>query len=332
MKKHVILNELIIEREKPKNFDPKDEHLFKRYWKTVEPECHLWVIKAPLLIKGSIFYPQRFKFFDAYTHYNQVSIMGKMMRIFYWLTRKKKRLGKSIWIHDNFSGNYFHWFAECLPRFIFSEHFQDGHVVILPKNMNKFSFVRETLDLLEIKYEFFEEDQDYVISELILTSLIGRISEYRKELLFKVKARFDFLSLNKKANRKIYIRRKPGKARNILNEEDVLKVLYEHQVEPLYLDDFNLIDEIRLMYETCLLISIHGAGLTNMLFMQGQGNVIEFRNAEDGGASTNGFFNLAAELGIGYYYLTNKSTSPKTNHADFEIDIEKLKQVLVTIG
>ncbi|WP_113923006.1 glycosyltransferase family 61 protein [Cognataquiflexum aquatile] len=330
MKKIVVLNERIIDRGAPKNFKPQDDHLFKRYWKTVAPECHLWIIEKPLVIRDSIFYPKNFKFFDRYTHYNGISFLGKLMRVFFWVTKKKVSLGKSVWIHDNFSGNYFHWFAECLPRLLFSESFQNGHIVILPKNLSKFTFVKESLDLMGAKYEFFDKNQNYEISELILTNRIGRISEFRKELLFKVKAKFDFLGSNIAPKRKIYIRRKPAKARNILNEEAVLKVLSDHHVESLYLDDFNLMDEIRLLDETCLLISIHGAGLTNMLFMQGSGNVLEFRNEEDGGASTNSFFNLASELGINYYYLTNKTTSHKTNHADFEINVEKLNDILTT--
>ncbi|MCL6260427.1 glycosyltransferase family 61 protein [Aquiflexum sp. TKW24L] len=328
MIKNIVLVEESLERQIPENFNKKDDHLFKMYWETIRPECHVHLINNAYIIKDTVFLPSKLKFFDRYTHYNGVSFLGKLMRIYLWVSKRKIILGKSVWIHDNFSGNYFHWFAECLPRLLFSEAFQEGHVVILPKSLSKFSFVKESLDLMGVKFEFFEKNQNYVISELILTSLIGRISEYRKELLVEVGHRLKVGFLNIKPWRKIYIRRKPAKARNILNEEAVLKVMEEFQVEVHDFEGYSLMEQIKIINATCLLVSIHGAGLTNMIFMPYTGSVLEFRNEVDGGPSTNCYFNLSSELGIKYFYLTNKSTSPKTNHADFTIDIKKLRGVL----
>jgi capsular polysaccharide biosynthesis protein len=328
MIKNIVLAEESIERQIPVNFKESDDHLFKMYWKTIRPECHVLHINNAYIIKDTVYLPSKLKFFDRYTHYNGVSIKGKLMRIFFWVSKRKIILGKSVWIHDNFSGNYFHWFAECLPRLLFSETFQDGHVVILSKSLSKFSFVKESLDLMGVKYKFLDNNHNYVASELILTSLIGRISEYRQELLIEVGRRIKVGIPNVIPYRKIYIRRKPAKARNILNEEAVLEVMKEFQVEVHDFEGYSLMEQIKMMNETSLLISIHGAGLTNMIFMPYTGSVLEFRNEVDGGPSTNCYFNLSCELGIKYFYLTNQSTSPKTNHADFEIDIEKMRGIL----
>ena len=48
------------------------------------------------------------------------------------------------------------------------------------------------------------------------------------------------------------------------------------------------------------LISNHGAGLTNMLFMKAGGNVLELRHRGD--KHNNCYFSLASTLRLNYYY------------------------------
>lgn len=324
----IVLKKSSVRREKPANYDPEDDHLFKRYWVSNRPECHILLLKNVTVVWYSILNLKKFKFYDEYTAYTKIKNITKLKRIGYFFLKKSIKIEKAVWIIDGFSLNYYHWFTECLPRLLMAEKFIKGHQLILPEKFKDFSFVKDSLDYLGIETYYFDPFVNIKISQLILTSEIGRMAEYQKELLFKLKEKFNLNEVPIEPKRKIFIARKPAKARNILNEKELFDVLRQFDIEIHYFDDYSLSIQIDLMKETHTLIGIHGAGLTNMLFMPSGGNVLEFRNGIDGGASTNCYFNLASELGLNYFYTTNKSTDPKTNHADFEIDLYKLKIAL----
>jgi len=327
----IIFKKSTVQREKPSNFDPVDEHLFKRYWISNRPECHVLKLKNIIVVWYSILNVRKLKFYDEYTAYTKIKNITKLKRLVFLFSKKSVRIKKAVWIIDGFSLNYYHWFTECLPRLFMAENFLDGHQLILPEKFKNVPFVRDSLEFLGVETYFFDPNVNLRISQLVLTSEIGRMAEYQKDLLFKLKEKFNVLNFSNSPIRKIFIARKLAKARNILNEKELYDLLSQFGVEIHYFDDYSLSMQMDLMKETKTLIGIHGAGLTNMLFMPPGGNVLEFRNAIDGGASTNCYFNLASELGLNYFYTTNKSTNPKTNHADFEIDILKLRKALEDI-
>jgi capsular polysaccharide biosynthesis protein len=92
------------------------------------------------------------------------------------------------------------------------------------------------------------------------------------------------------------------------------------------MEDLSFSDQRNLMNETNFLISNHGAGLTNMLFMKEGSSVIELKsNAED---INNCFFNLASALNHKYFYTINSGDSPDVQKSNITVDLEKLKTLL----
>ena len=328
--KKIIFQKSTVQRAKPLNFNPSDDHIFKRYWISNRPECHILNLKEVYVVNKTIFSPHTLTIFERYSHVNGISFVGKLKTIFmFFFNGKKRRINKAVWIHDNFSNNYYHWLTECLPRFLFAQGELNDHIVIIPEKFKNYSFILESLQLLKIEYTFFKNRESLFVSELVLTSLIGRVAEYRPELLTMLRNKLKIPDQpNQVPARMIYIRRKPAKARNILNDLEVVKAIEEFGIESHFFEEYSLKEQMLLMSETVFLVSIHGAGLTNMLFMHQNSYILEFRNEFDEGFSPNCYFNMASELNMKYYYTTNKGTAPKTNQADYEIDIIKLKDAL----
>ncbi len=81
------------------------------------------------------------------------------------------------------------------------------------------------------------------------------------------------------------------------------------------------------MQKTGSLIALHGAGLTNMLFMNANTKILEIRNEED--KHNNCYFSLASDLDIDYYYLLSKGDSIETHTVNVDVDIEKLEQIIL---
>ena len=66
-----------------------------------------------------------------------------------------------------------------------------------------------------------------------------------------------------------------------------------------------------MMLNAKYLISNHGAGLTNMLFMQAGTSVLELRRENDG--HNNCYFAQASALNLKYYYQLCKSENDDTD-------------------
>jgi capsular polysaccharide biosynthesis protein len=83
------------------------------------------------------------------------------------------------------------------------------------------------------------------------------------------------------------------------------------------------------MSETSLLVCLHGAALTNMLFLPKSAKVLELRNVGD--SITQCYFNLASALDLPYFYTLNSRDSKDTIMTDFTIDLEALSHALSEI-
>ncbi|WP_157966046.1 glycosyltransferase family 61 protein [Cognataquiflexum aquatile] len=284
------------------------------------------------VVKDILLDSNRFIFYDKYSHangYKNYAKFKKTVRFFTnKITNKTIKIEKGIWISDTWSGNYYHWFMDCIPRLLMAENYLDDHVVIIPERFQSYSFIKESLAFLRRKAIYVKPNINYKVSHALLPSEIGKIGQYRIELLVKLKEKFVKDADTVVGKRKVFIMRRPAKARNIINKEPMIEILNEFQYEIHYFEDYNLLKQIDIIKETKILVGIHGAGLTNMVFMPKGGTVLEFRNEEDGSKLVNCFFTLAAELGLHYFYTTNKSTDKLTNKGDFDIDLLKLKKTL----
>jgi capsular polysaccharide biosynthesis protein len=103
----------------------------------------------------------------------------------------------------------------------------------------------------------------------------------------------------------------------------VMELLLQYGYEIHFFEDYDLKKQIEIMSETKSLIGLHGAGLTNMLFMPANGQVLELRNEND--AHNNCYFSLASDLNQAYYYLINTGDIEDTHRVEVTVDISKLK-------
>ena len=100
--------------------------------------------------------------------------------------------------------------------------------------------------------------------------------------------------------------------------------LYDYDVH--YFEDYSLKKQIELMSQTKSLIGLHGSGLTNMLFMPKNGQILELRNQND--AQNNCYFALASDLNHKYYYQLNQGNLNDTHAVDITVNIQELKMNL----
>jgi hypothetical protein len=246
-------------------------------------------------------------------------------------------------IHSPWTSTYYHWITESLPRaWAMKKEFPEA-VPILPSL--KYESYQESLSLIGFdQIRYFPEGDNIKIDSPIITECPPRYGVTSPKLLEEVRNCIIEnlgISLNVDPSRIIYVSRKKSRGRLVLNEQKVIENLRKIGAEVVYLEDLIFSDQVRLLTETRLLISIHGAGLTNLVFMRPGGNVIELLPRRNGIFDYNGWRNsfkhdscyirLAKAFGIGHHFILcshDVKFWKKTHMSNIDVPLEKLQVLL----
>ncbi len=333
MKKQEVIEAKIAKRKPAKNITEEDSSLFAHELEKNIPSVYNLELSNIYLINRYLLSLSDFKAYHAYTHTYPVSKNRTIFKfgivILSKILSKTKVIENAIFATDSWSGGYFHWLTDVLPRILVAQkaiNYQENIELLLPKVLENYDFTKITGKKVNQKLYFYEDNQVYKIKKLILPSHIANSGDYDKQLMHEIRELFSQKnSLNQ--DKKIYISRQKARFRKIVNEDEVQNLLNKYNYEIHYFEDYTFEEQIELMQKTVSLISLHGAGLTNMLFMNPNTKVLEIRNKEDN--HNNCYFSLASDLDIDYYYLLAKGDSAETHTVNVEVDIDKLEQIIL---
>jgi capsular polysaccharide biosynthesis protein len=122
--------------------------------------------------------------------------------------------------------------------------------------------------------------------------------------------REELISGKDSGHKKFYISREKARFRKVLNEKELICMLKNNGFEIIHAEDFSLSEQIDVFSGCETLLGIHGAGLTNCVFMKQGSNVIELRRKET--AKNTGYWHLADCLDHKYYYYNGIPDSEKS--------------------
>ncbi|MET3875314.1 glycosyltransferase 61 family protein [Chitinophaga sp. OAE865] len=222
-------------------------------------------------------------------------------------TKKKRRLPKSgryLLCFDEWSTAHYHWFVDFLPRLLAVSSRLSGYTLLLPDTPYVRRVGVESLNLLQLfpaniewiaPGERIQCDQLDLVTHSVLT---GRCHD---DLIPEIRKRLETtLNLDASQNKRQYISRAGAAYRKVLNEKEVTALFKSYGFGIIAYEDMSLKEQIIETYHSSMLASIHGAGLTNALFMKEGGSVLEFRR--DKIYHNQCFWHLSAALKHKYYY------------------------------
>jgi capsular polysaccharide biosynthesis protein len=132
--------------------------------------------------------------------------------------------------------------------------------------------------------------------------------------------------------KRLYISRKYAQKRKISNEADLERVLQKFGFTIVYCEEHSFFGQVSIFSKAQFLISIHGAGLTNMLFMPPGSAVLELHkrktNMQDQHSLV--YWRLASALDHAYYHLICEPSDPEADFfaADFIVDVTAVERIL----
>jgi hypothetical protein len=323
-------------RQEPINIIEKDKLLFKHEY---EYKCYEPILK---IYKNTYFNSEGFIYqffrpviepFSIKNKSHKKSNLDTIKNIFKCYLLKQGDLNDPcFFIHDVWFEGYFHWNLDALPRlYCFLQLQSTKYKLILPKYSQQFSYITESLALLGFNNNnciYVDYSRVYYAKEIATCPPFTHTGNYHSEVIRSMTKQLKTNAgvSSQPANRLIYVSRKNAKKRKIINEEEISGILQRLGFEIIETDNLSYVEQIQLFNSVKWLVSIHGAGLSNMIFMNKGCHVLELRNKDD--KTNNCYFSLASAVGLHYYYLENNTDNSNTNVGNLFIDPQKFEEVL----
>lgn len=241
------------------------------------------------------------------------------------LLRPAKREAEAYWVTDKESTNYWHWFFEALPKLVIIADRDKSALVLMPHSLEKTDYVHDAIRFLGLEnVRFIPRTHSVQVGRLWQMTK----SQYHPEMLMRVRDLVLAHFPRHEGPANVYISRNDAGKRRVLNEaEDLRPLLDARGFETLEMSKLSFAQQVGAMRGCSTLMSMHGAGLTNMLFMPRGGSVIEFRT------NNSCFVTLAEALGLQHIAIHGtKTTERSDHHADWTIRPSDVEAALARVG
>lgn len=327
----------VSQRKLPVNFDRDHLKLFQHEFEKQIPQSELLrfenvrVSSEGLIFKDNRILPESFAYAFELDEWKRRSVL-KFLGTNYFFRRPRKIADEVLWITDYWSKGYFHWVTDALTRLYVVRDLLDQVVLMLPWEFETRDFVRTSLDVFGVKkYDFIRRDEVLLCDHLVMPTHTAPSGHFRDEVISGVRttllSAFGDSSYRGDGER-IYISRRAAGRRRIVNEEEIAPILHQAGFQTIYAEELAFQDQVKVMSKARYVVSNHGAGLTNMLFMNDGSRVLELRHVSD--YINNCYFVLASALQFDYFYqlCVPKPDQADPHTADLSVDPEALKKNL----
>lgn len=326
--------ETLAKRKLPVNFDQTQLPIFEGELQRAIPQSrllrlkHIRVSSEGLLFKGTNILPESFAFPNQLEEWKLRSVV-KFLAKNYVVRRTRRVDSEALWITDYWSNGYFHWIADALARLYVVRDRLDDLLLLLPAGYESLDYVNSSLAAFGVKkVEFIGPSEVLECRTLLMPSHTAPSGHYNEAIIRGV--RNVLLSAYGDSDRgeKIYISRRHATKRRIVNEDDVSQVLSNFGFQTIYAEQLSFAQQVGISSRARCIVSNHGAGLTNMLFIPENGSVLELRHLTD--SINNCYFTLASALNLNYFYQPCRpvSNGPDPHSADLIVDTEELENNL----
>jgi len=213
---------------------------------------------------------------------------------------------------------YFHFLIENLPLFLAARKDFPHAKVIIASSAPR--YLRDALDLLKIIP--IEVDNQVTVGELVMCS-VGRDTGWaHPKDVSLVNAEFQPYFTEKVKSKSIYVARSRS-MRSPLNEKNLIASISSLGVEIIYAEELSLQEQISLFSSSDLLIGIHGAGLSNQVWMQSGTTVIEILDKQ--------YFNICFEALAKVKGITYESVIFDSKSSDSGIPVSEVIEKIILV-
>ena len=254
--------------------------------------------------------------------------------LYSFFTKPKFRLkaGAYVGIHSHWGRGYHHWLSEILAKILYLKGNLSKLTLILPEDYPGFAF--QSLEAFSFK-EVLTIPQGHSIQAKEIVLIENPYSGmFNPRDMEKIRSHcWDFYQCVPKPTLNLYISRDSVAFRRVANEAEVIEFLESRNFQIVHPEKLTFREQVLLFSQCANLISIHGAGLTNCMFMRPGTNLLElYRDLPKNGDGQNLCFkHLAEACNLNYsvqFFPEGQNRSKKANDADIVVDLTQLSDRL----
>lgn len=319
-------------RKMPSQLENHNKIFFDEFAKTRIPESTYlaiedvtalgngYLFQGAKLLKNS-FVPGRYP-----SRWKQIEIVGTRIL----LDSRLKSIDEGVWITDGWSGNYYHWLTDALPRLLALSKLITLPPLLLPERFAQIGFIWQSLKALNID-EIIIVPRDGAIRtrRLLYPNYISQSREHHPDIATELRDRFrSRFGKSETGNRRIYISRSKTRKRRIRNKIETESLLLRMGFEITLAEQLTFPQQVSLFSQSSIIFGPHGAGLTNSMFMTPGNALIEIHPYD---VDINPcFFTLADAMHQRYYFMmsTEKGPNIASHLDDIVVDLGNLERII----
>lgn len=259
-----------------------------------------------------------------------------------WLKSKKLKNNRNLVYFPIPLNGYYHFLVETLPRLYFICNFYANKKqgVVIAVQINATSFLKASLEELDKKFDieiiYINSISNYIVDQACFVSYDYPYNPDKKMISFMRESLSSaFLHDNSSTSLQVgkgcvYISRRTNKRRSLKSEEYIESILQKMGFEVVIFESLTLREQVLLINKTQILVGIHGAGLSNMVFLNKGATVIEIRLSD---YINTCFKDLSDTVASINYHCLNLSVNLNREASQDEIIklCEKIKSIKVSV-
>lgn len=273
---------------------------------------------------------------DRHPKYWKSAMLNLLFRKWTFLPRNKEY----TFAQNYYCPGYFHWITEALPRLIALGEKCKDLVLLLPEYEN--ATIESTLEVFQFKeIKKIKNRTTLFVATLVMASNPKYGNTFCPSLLQKLREKYTELAqhratLQSEFGSKIYVSRKMARARKVVNENEVIALLEKNGFKEVCFESFTFFEQVLICSQSTQMIGVHGAGLTNMVFMPKGSHVLElhrkFIDKDEYHSKT--YWRLAGAMQLHYLYqLCSPDGIPSSfDTDDLIVDMAELERNLRTMS
>lgn len=281
----------------------------------IEPDYLYCITDFNKIISTSAFYP---------------NLKPSLPRYFLSLLRKKQiKIPQAILFDGQVGLNYFHFFSDVLSKIWLIkkiENYKNIPLIIgeMLYNTKYFQYLLTHSELKKFNWIIQKRNQYITVVDIYFIKPMPFKNEYFEKtnaMLLKHQ--------NQNRVKKIFLNRSVKSGRYIDNFHEIEPILKKYNFEIIDTDNKTLDFQVNLFYSTKYIISIHGAGQTNIIFSD---KSLRFLEINPCNRISSHYYWLSKELNINYYdvilgdILTNVNIYPEKG---FYLEPKKLENAIL---
>lgn len=175
------------------------------------------------------------------------------------------------------SGNYYHWLIDYLPRLLlWKDCLAEDVRLLVAQDLTPY----ESRSLALLGYEgtrlvHLPPAGSAQVEELLLVNLLASCTVPHPKLPNLLRQAFGASGAKNGRRRRLYLSRSDASRRRLVNEQELVEQLEARGFEILVPGTMNFDEQVLIFGEAEMIVGLHGAAMTNMVFCSGKAHVIE---------------------------------------------------------